>query len=41
MISGLLQVGGPDLPPDVARYGGEGEQVVASLGEMGGGGVER
>jgi len=35
-----LRVGGPDLAPDLAGHGGEGEQVVAGIGEVGRGGRE-
>jgi hypothetical protein len=33
-----LRVGRPHLAPDLARHDGEGEQVIAGIGQVGGGG---
>jgi hypothetical protein len=40
LVEPLLRVVGPDLPPDLAREGGEGQQVAAGVVEVLGGGRE-
>src|SRR5262249_60114135 len=40
LVQPLLGVVGPDLPPDLAGEGGEGEDVVAGVVQVGGGGRE-